>query len=63
LAAALIEMAASANYMHEKASVKGIGYKNVEPVVSTWTGFNGQKLIEKEYQIRQRHHRENRAVS
>ncbi len=34
--------------MYEKASVKGVGYKNVEMIVSTQTGFNGQKLVEKE---------------
>jgi hypothetical protein len=41
-------MAGAANYMYEKASVKGVGYKNVEMIVSTQTGFNGQKLVEKE---------------
>jgi hypothetical protein len=34
--------------MYEKASVNGVGYKNVEMIVSTQTGFNGQKLVEKE---------------
>ena len=34
--------------MYEKASVKGVGYKNVEMIVSTQTGFNGDKLVEKE---------------
>jgi len=34
--------------MYEKASVKGVGYKNVEMIISTQTGFNGQKLVEKE---------------
>ena len=48
LAISLVGMAASANYMYEKASVKGVGYKNVEMIVSTQTGFNGQKLVEKE---------------
>jgi len=48
LAVALIGMAGAANYMYEKASVKGVGYKNVEMIVSTQTGFNGQKLVEKE---------------
>jgi hypothetical protein len=48
IAVVLIGMAASANYMYEKASVKGVGYKNVELIVSTQTGFNGQKLVEKE---------------
>jgi hypothetical protein len=41
-------MASAANYMYEKASVKGVGYKNVEMIISTQTGFNGQKLVEKE---------------
>jgi hypothetical protein len=48
LAIALIGMASAANYMYEKASVKGVGYKNVEMIISTQTGFNGQKLVEKE---------------
>ncbi|MCK9441054.1 MAG: hypothetical protein M0Q13_06510 [Methanothrix sp.] len=48
LAIALIGMAGAANYMYEKASVKGVGYKNVEMIISTQTGFNGQKLVEKE---------------
>ena len=34
--------------MYEKASVKGVGYKNVEMIVSTQTGFNSIKLVEKE---------------
>src|SRR5512137_1386992 len=41
-------MAGAANYMYEKASIKGVGYKNVEMIISTQTGFNGQKLVEKE---------------
>jgi hypothetical protein len=41
-------MAGAANYMYEKASVKGVGYKNVEMIISTQTGFEGQKLVEKE---------------
>jgi hypothetical protein len=48
LAIALIGMTGAANYMYEKASVKGVGYKNVEMIISTQTGFNGQKLVEKE---------------
>ena len=47
-AIALVGMAEAANYMYEKASVKGVGYKNVEMIVSTQTGFNGDKLVEKE---------------
>lgn len=48
IAIALIGMVGAANYMYEKASVKGVGYKNVEMIISTQTGFNGQKLVEKE---------------
>ncbi len=48
IAMALVGMAGAANYMYEKASVKGVGYKNVEMIISTQTGFNGQKLVEKE---------------
>ena len=48
LAIALVGMAGAANYMYEKASVKGVGYKNVEMIISTQTGFSGQKLVEKE---------------
>ena len=48
LAIALIGLAGAANYMYEKASVKGVGYKNVEMIVSSQTGFNGTKLVEKE---------------
>ncbi len=48
LAVAMIGMAGAANYMYEKASVKGVGYKNVEMIVSTQWGFAGQKLVEKE---------------
>jgi hypothetical protein len=48
IAMAVVGMAGAANYMYEKASVKGVGYKNVEMIVSTQTGFNGQKLVEKE---------------
>ena len=45
---AMLGMAGAANYMYEKASVKGVGYKNVEMIISTQSGFNGQKLVEKE---------------
>jgi hypothetical protein len=37
----------AANYMYEKASVQGVGYKNVEKIISTQNGFNGSKLVEK----------------
>jgi hypothetical protein len=45
---ALVGMAGAANYMYEKASVKGVGYKNVEMIMQTQEGFNGAKLVEKE---------------
>jgi len=48
LAIILVCMADAANYMYEKASVKGVGYKNAEMIVSTKEGFNGSKLVEKE---------------
>jgi hypothetical protein len=48
IAMAVVGMAGAANYMYEKASVKGVGYKNVEMIISTQTGFSGQKLVEKE---------------
>src|SRR5512136_189395 len=48
IAIALIGMAGAANYMYEKASVKGVGYKNVEMIISTQYGFVGAKLVEKE---------------
>jgi hypothetical protein len=48
VAMAVVGMAGAANYMYEKASVKGVGYKNVEMIISTQSGFNGQKLVEKE---------------
>jgi large subunit ribosomal protein L40e len=37
-----------ANYMYEKTSTKGIGYLNVEMIVSTQEGFSGTKLVEKQ---------------
>src|SRR5690606_34590310 len=48
VAMTLVGMAGAANYMYEKASVKGVGYKDVEMIISTQSGFNGQKLVEKE---------------
>ena len=48
LAITLVANAGASNYMYEKASVKGVGYKNVEMIISTQTGFNGAKLVEKE---------------
>jgi hypothetical protein len=48
LAVILVGTAYAANYMYEKTSVKGVGYKNAEMIVSTKEGFNGSKLVEKE---------------
>jgi hypothetical protein len=45
---ALIGMAGAANYMYEKSSVKGVGYRNLEIIISTENGLNGQKLVEKQ---------------
>jgi hypothetical protein len=45
---ALVGMAGAANYMYEKANVKGVGYKNVEIIIQTQAGLNGNKLVEKE---------------
>jgi hypothetical protein len=44
---ALAGVAGAANYMYEKASVKGVGYMSGEKIISTQTGFEGQKLVEK----------------
>ena len=38
----------AANYMYEKASVKGVGYLESEKIISTQTGFEGQKLVQKQ---------------
>jgi hypothetical protein len=48
IAMALVGMAGAANYMYEKAAVKGVGYKNVEMIISTQYGYSGAKLVEKE---------------
>ena len=45
---ALVGMAGAANYMYEKATVKGVGYKNVESIIQTQSGLAGNKLVEKE---------------
>jgi len=45
---ALIGMAGAANYMYEKATIKGVGYKNVETIIQTQYGLDGNKLVEKE---------------
>jgi ubiquitin len=38
----------SANYMHEKKNIKGVGYMDVELIVSTREGADGAKLVEKQ---------------
>jgi hypothetical protein len=48
IALALFSLAGAANYMYEKSSVKGVGYRNLEIVISTQTGYNGVKLVEKQ---------------
>ena len=48
IAMALVGMAGAANYMYEKATVKGVGYKNVEIIIQTQYGLDGNKLVEKE---------------
>ncbi|MDM7933907.1 MAG: hypothetical protein QUS08_00780 [Methanothrix sp.] len=45
---ALVGMAGAANYMYEKSSVKGVGYRSLEMVISTQVGYNGVKLVEKQ---------------
>ncbi len=47
-AMAVIGMASAANYMYEKSSIKGVGYRNLEIVISTQSGQNGAKLVEKQ---------------
>mgnify|MGYP001768613448 FL=1 len=47
IAVLIVGMAGAANYMYEKASVKGVGYRTQEIIVSTQTGFEGQKLVAK----------------
>jgi hypothetical protein len=54
-----MSLAGAANYMYEKASVKGVGYKNVEMIITTQYGFSGAKLVEKE-SVWQRNNREDR---
>jgi hypothetical protein len=48
IAIVLVGMAGAANYMYEKSSVKGVGYRNLEMVISTQEGYNGAKLVEKQ---------------
>jgi len=45
---AVVGMAGAANYMYEKANIKGVGYKNVETIIQTQAGLAGNKLVEKE---------------
>ena len=45
--AILVSTAGAANYMYEKASVKGVGYKDAVQIISTKTDINGTKLVEK----------------
>jgi len=48
LCMAVVGMASAANYMYEKANIKGVGYKNVETIIQTQAGLAGNKLVEKE---------------
>ena len=48
IAMTLVSMACAANYMYEKSSVKGVGYRSLEMIISTEYGYNGQKLVEKQ---------------
>jgi hypothetical protein len=45
---ALVGISTAANYMYEKANIKGVGYKNVEIIIQTQPGLQGNKLVEKE---------------
>jgi hypothetical protein len=48
IAIMLFGLAGAANYMYEKSSIKGVGYRNLEIVISTQTGYDGVKLVEKQ---------------
>ena len=48
LCVAFVSIGSGANYMYEKANVKGVGYKNVETIIQTQSGLAGNKLVEKE---------------
>jgi len=48
IAIALVDMAGAANYMYEKSTIKGVGYRSLEMVISTQNGYSGQKLVEKQ---------------
>ncbi|HQF17645.1 MAG: hypothetical protein A4E45_02014 [Methanosaeta sp. PtaB.Bin039] len=43
----LVGVTGAANYMYEKSNVKGVGYRNLEIVISTQHGFGGNKLVQK----------------
>ena len=45
---ALSNLAGAANYIYETSSIKGVGCRNLEIVISTETGYNGVKLVEKQ---------------
>ncbi len=45
---ALAGVTGATNYMYEKSSVKGTGYKNAEKIISTQTGFNGSSLLKRD---------------
>ncbi len=55
LAIALIGMAVGANHMYEKASVKGLGYKNVEMIISTFGSLGSYWLAINKLQLANRH--------
>jgi len=48
LAMTLVGMTGAANYMYEKSTIKGVGYRNLEMVIQTQTGQAGHKLVEKQ---------------
>jgi hypothetical protein len=56
---ALASVTSAANYMYEKSSAKGTGYKNDELIISTQIGFNGSKLVEKGIWKRKHNHGQN----
>jgi len=42
-----VGMAGAANYMYEKAAIRGVGYVDGERIISTQYGYSGAKLVEK----------------
>jgi hypothetical protein len=42
-----ISVSGAANYMYEKASIKGVGYLEQEKIASTQPGYKSQKLVER----------------